>query len=416
MAVQAPATAAIRVRSTPGLVILLAAPLFINSIDRGNLATAAPLLKDALRLTNTQIGLLLSAFYWTYAFAQLPSGWLCDHIGPVRLLAYGLALWSIATGLTGFASAFATIFALRLLLGLGESVVYPCVAKLLATRAREQERGGANGLITVGTAVGTAFGTLIGGLLMAHFGWRTIFVVFGVVSLGWLLLWQPILRGERAVPIANRAQTRPLPLTTLLRARALWGITLGHFGGSYTNYFVTGWLPLYLIKVRGFSVTQMATMGAFIYLAYAASAALTGWLSDRWIASGASPNLARKTVIVSGTVLLIGCMLSCALGGPIASLCGMVGAGVCFGVQTPTLHAMAQTLAGPRAAGQWMGIENCLANLSGILAPVVTGMVVDRTGEFSWAFAIAAGVALVSAFAWGIIIPKVEPVRWELES
>src|SRR5471032_3266773 len=132
------------------LVLLLAVALFINYVDRGNLATAAPLLKNELGLSNTQIGMLLSAFFWTYAPLQLLAGWMTERLDVHKVLPAGLALWSVATLLTGMAGSFLVLIALRLLLGMGESVVYPCHSKLLGLRAKEHQRGTANGATLAG--------------------------------------------------------------------------------------------------------------------------------------------------------------------------------------------------------------------------------------------------------------------------
>src|SRR5882672_8890809 len=151
----------------PTVVPLLAVAIFINYVDRGNLATAAPLIKDQLQLSSTQIGLLLSAFFWSYVPAQILAGWLAERINPYRTLALGLALWSIATAASGITSGFNTLIALRILLGLGESAAFPCSSKLLAHHLALDRLGGANGLLAAGQALGPAFGTFVGGMLIA---------------------------------------------------------------------------------------------------------------------------------------------------------------------------------------------------------------------------------------------------------
>jgi MFS family permease len=178
----------------PAVVPLLAIAVFINYADRGNLATAAPLIKDQLHLSSTQIGVLVSAFFWSYVPAQILVGWVADRISPYRTLAIGLALWSIATALSGVATGFVTLISLRLLLGLGESAAFPCSSKLLAQHLSSDKLGGANGLISVGFALGLALGTLGGGLLIAQIGWRNVFILFGLVSLLWLVPWNASTR------------------------------------------------------------------------------------------------------------------------------------------------------------------------------------------------------------------------------
>ena len=399
----------------PGLsirvVLLLAAAVFINYVDRGNLATGSPLLKDELGLSNSEMGVLLSAFFWSYAPLQPVAGWLAQRFDVRHVLGAGLVVWATATVLTGLATTFTELLALRILLGVGESVAYPCNSKLLAQRAPEHERGRANGLVAAGQALGPTFGTLVGGLVMARFGWRSAFIAFGLISLIWLLPWVVVTRGGAATA-GSGSTVRPLPYLTILKQRALWGSSLGSFCSFYAYYFVLAWLPLFLVKAHGFSVKEMAQIGAGVYAIHAASSAAVGWLSDRWIIAGASPNRVRKTLLVSGLVGVAVLMMACAQAGATLSIFLLASTAALFGTQTPNIFALSQTLGGPRAAGQWMGVQNMIGNLAGVVAPLLTGFVLDSTGEYFWAFVIAAGVALIGILAFGILIPKIEPVVW----
>src|ERR1035441_1562171 len=153
-----------------GVVILLVLSVSINYIDRGNLSIAAPLLKDELGISASQLGMLLSSFFWTYAAFQILAGWLVDRFDVNWVLAVGFFLWSAATATTGLIHGFGVLLVLRLLLGIAESVAYPCYSKILAAHFLEHQRGLANALIDAGTKVGPALGTLVGGILMARFG------------------------------------------------------------------------------------------------------------------------------------------------------------------------------------------------------------------------------------------------------
>jgi MFS family permease len=399
----------------PAVVPLLAVAVFINYVDRGNLATAAPLIKDQLRLSSTQIGVLLSAFFWSYVPAQILAGWLAERINPYRTLAIGLAIWSSATALCGVATGFATLIALRIVLGLGESAAFPCSSKLLAQHLPSDKLGGANGLIGVGMALGPALGTLVGGLLIAQIGWRNVFILFGLVSLLWLVPWYASTRRADA-QADNRSMDLAPSLTSIIRRRELWGAGLGHFCSNYAFYFVISWLPLYLVKARGLTVGQMAEIGGLIYIVYAASSFSAGRLSDRWIRGGASDNRVRKTIIVSAHAIVAASLVAAAVGDLRVSVISLFCAGVAFGFNTPTLYAIGQTLAGPHVAGRWIGIQNCIANVAGIVAPIITGFVVDRTGQYYWAFIIAAAVATAGIIGWGLMIGNVAALNWAAET
>jgi sugar phosphate permease len=179
----------------------------------------------------------------------------------------------------------------------------------------------------------------------------------------------------------------------LLAERSLWGTSLGHFCGNYAYYFTLTWLPLLLVREHGLDMAQMAMVGACVYALQAVAAPLTGWLCDRLIARGHSPDRVLKGIMNLG------------LGGAAATM-------AFFGMQSAPLGAISQTIGGPRAAGQWMGVQNLCANFAGVLAPLVTGFVVESTGEFVWAFVIAAGVTLAGVFAFGVVVRRVAPAAW----
>jgi MFS family permease len=394
------------------VVVLLALAAFINYVDRGNLATAGPLIRDELALSNAQLGVLLSAFFWTYAPAQPFVGWLAERFDARLVLAAGLAVWGGATVLTGIATGFMTLLLLRLTLGLGESVMYPASFKLLARDARDEQRGRANGLLAAGQSLGPAFGTLVGGMLMAWLGWRVVFVATGLVSLLWLWPW---LRTPRATGGSSTLPQHGDPQSLeILRNRELWGSCIGQFCETYSLFLVLSWLPVYLVKARGFSIAEMAQVGAGIYAVYATTSVVTGWGSDRWQLAGATANRVRKTALITGLVLIAGCLIFCSVAGPVGSVLALVGCGVGFGIATPAIFATAQTLAGPAAAARWMGVQNFVGNLAGITAPVITGIAVDRTGSFSAGFIIAAVVALVGIVAYGVIVRRIEPIDWRV--
>ena len=160
-------------------MLLLSAALFINYVDRGNLSTAAPLIQDELHLSATQLGFLLSAFYYSYVLAMAPVGWLAERFGAHRVLGAGVAIWAVSTFLTGFAGGFVSLLLLRLMLGLGESAGFPCSSKLVAVAVEPARIGMANGMMAFGYLVGPALGTVVGGVLMSYVGWRPVFVLFG---------------------------------------------------------------------------------------------------------------------------------------------------------------------------------------------------------------------------------------------
>ena len=392
------------------VVLLLAAAVFLNYFDRGALSIAAPLLQGELALTPAQLGILFSAFFWSYAPMQPLAGWLAQRVDVRIVLGSGLALWGLATLLTGFANGFWMLLALRVLLGIGESVFYPCNHRFLGAHITVAERGRANGIVATGQALGPLVGTLGGGLLMAEHGWRPAFLLFGALSLAWLWPWHVVTRG--GLTAVRGGGDAPVSWSRLLSERSLWGTSLGHFCGNYAYYFMLTWLPLLLVREHGLDMARMAMVGAGVYALQAVAAPSTGWLCDRLVARGHDVDRVLKGIMNFGLCGAAAAMAGCAFAGPETTIGLILVAGIFFGMQSAPLGAISQTIGGVRAAGQWMGVQNFCANFAGVLAPLITGFVVERTGQFLWAFAIAAAVTLVGVIAFGVVVRRVAPAQW----
>lgn len=393
------------------VIVLLAISVFINYIDRGNLSIAAPMLKDELGISAAQLGFLLSAFFWTYACLHLFYGWLVDRVNVNWLFAGAFLLWSAATAATGIVHTFAALFVLRLLLGIGEAASYPSYNKIIALNFEEEHRGMANSVLSSGLLLGPGFGMLFGGLLMARFGWRPFFIVLGLASMFWILPW---LKWMPRRQYAAQTETTGAPnLYEFLLLRSAWGTCIGLFCGNYVNYFLITWLPFYLVRERHFSMDKMARIGGTAYLLAALACTISGWLSDRWIASGATASLARKA-FAGGGLALSGILLALAVvSGPRLCVALVILGVIGFGVFASNIWAITQTLAGQRATGRWVGFQSFFGNMSGMVAPAVTGYVLQRTGQFYWAFLIVAAVALAGSASWILLVGRVEPVIWD---
>jgi MFS transporter, ACS family, D-galactonate transporter len=394
--------------------ILLFLSVVICYIDRSNLSVAAPLLKDEFGFSPSRLGTLLSAFFWSYAAFQLVSGWLVDRYDVNWVMAAGFFLWSAATAATGLAGGFGTLLAMRLVVGFAESVAYPAYSKIFATHYTEGQRGLANSLIDVGCKCGPALGTLAGGFYMARFGWRPFFFILGLGALPWLpcwIKWMPRGRGRK-----EKAPAAGPTVGEILGKRAAWATFAGLFCGNYYWYFLLTWLPYYLVRERHFSMGSMAVAGSVPLICCAAATTVAGWLSYRALESGATPTRVRKTCTVAG----LGCS-AVIVAVPViadakAAVVVLMIACASYGVYSSSPWAITQTLAGPLAAGRWSGLKNFVGNLSGMVAPALTGVVVDRTGQFFWAFALTAFIALSGAAVYLFGLGKVEPATWRYQA
>jgi MFS family permease len=385
--------------------------LFINYVDRGALPTALLLVQTDLHLSSLQMGTLGSAFFATYTLLQIPVGWLAERYGAQRILAAGLTIWACATILTGFVHTFAALFALRLLLGLGESSGFPSVAKILAAIVPAKGLGTANGIIALGYLSGPVVGTLLGCLLMAHFGWRSAFWVFGALSLLWLWPWSYVA-GEVRTALRSSAVDSPT-WWMILKQPSLWGTSLGLFSSNYVFYFMLFWLPTWLQTERGFSLTDMAWVATSAYLVNAVSAFVAGWAIDRYLAAGGSANAGYKSVMAVAHLGSVVCMLAMAVGSPKLALISLFIYQALCGASSPGVYAMCEILAGPRASGRWVGIQNSLGNLPGVVALPLTGYIIQSTGHYTNAFVVAAAVSLLGLVGWVWMVPRLAELEWK---
>jgi MFS family permease len=397
---------------TPALILLFVYML-INYLDRGNVSTAGPLLKKEFGLSASQLGILFATFFSSYTAMQFVVGWLVDRFDESRILAAGFVIWSLATAATGIVRGFAMLLAMRLVLGVGESVALPACTKILARHLPEHWRGFASGALMTALRCGNAIGTLAAGLLMARFGWRPIFMWVGIGSLLWLPAWSKWKpRYERNIT-ASVGGTGPRGMQ-ILSQRSFWGGCVGHFASNYLFYFMITWLPSYLVLERHLSMTTMAGIAGLYYSVDAAGALASGWLQDHFIRSGYTPTVVRKAAMAIGFAMAALALMGCALASSSSFLLWLLAAGVGCGTTGPGLLTFPQTLAGPRAAGRWYGWQNGFANFSGVVGPALTGFVVQETGKFLMPFVITAAICIAGIFAWVLIVGRVEQVNFSL--
>ena len=391
------------------LVVMVGLVIMLNYIDRGAVSIAAPLIKDEMGLSATAYGFVVSAFFWTYVPVLVLAGWLADRVSVWRLMAGGVFIWAVATLLMGFAGGLAALVVLRLMMGVGEGVAFPSASKLMA-RAPEQRRGSANIALSGGLAVGPLVGTLVGGAIMTRFGWRPMFVVFGLMTLAWLVPWLA-RRSEVDAPLKGDASAVSYPL--LLRTPSLWAISVWHFSGTYALYFIIAWLPLYLVKVRGYDIADMALLTAFFYLGQTAGAAFSGGLTDWLIRGGRSPSSVRRGVgLVASAVSAVGIVAIAHTETTWALMAWVAPTSLCFGTITGILFVAGQTIAGPASAGRWVGVQSGIGNLAGVVGPVITGAIVDASGYMP-AFWLTAGIVVAGALVFAFGVPRVAPLDWK---
>jgi MFS transporter, ACS family, D-galactonate transporter len=411
------------------IVALLFTASVINYFDRATIAFALPLISHDLGLGPETKGVLLSAFFWSYALMQIPIGWCADRFNLRWVYAGAFALWSFAQGLTGLASSLGMLIGFRILLGIGESIYLPGGTKIVSLLFSQSERGLPCGIFDSGTRTGLVMEGILVPWFLEHYGWRMTFVVIGFSALLWVVPWlwatprrlggAPAAPGRatprQAAAEAIRRTGRRTRLAaalwktgTLARNRNLLGICLGFFCFDYYWYLLLTWLPDYLVTVRHLTILKAGLYAALPYCVFGLSEPIGGWIADRLVGLGMDETRTRKGMIAAA--YLTGLLLIPASRVATASTALMlVVGGSLVGLASSNMLVILQACAPPDEVGVWTGIENFFGNVAGITAPLVTGFLIARTHSYTPAFVLAACVLLVGLAAYWFIVGDLRP-------
>ena len=398
------------------IVGLLFTASLINYFDRATISFALPLISTELHLGPEAKGVLLSAFFWSYALLQIPMGVLADRVNLRWLYAAAFTLWSVSQGLMGFATGLGTLIAFRVLLGIGEAIYLPGGSKIVSLLFRPSERGLPCGLFDAGTRTGLVIEGVLVPWMLVHYGWRRTFAVVGFAALLWLVPWflttPKRLRGEAPDPsVARPGFSRTF--TALITNRNLLGICLGFFCFDYYWFFLVSWLPDYLVTVRGLTMMKAGIYAALPYFVFGASEPIGGWLADRLIRAGYSETRARKGIVtfafLTGLLLIPAARVSTPNGAV-----ALIIAGCLVGLATGNLLVILQSCAPPAEIGLWTGVYNFVGNIAGILSPLITGFLIAKTGSYTPPFVLAAVLVAVGPLAFWLIVGDLKAVHREV--
>ena len=400
-------------RTALALLVLSGA---VNTIDRAALSIANPLIRRDLGLSLSQMGLLLSAFLWAYAVAQLPVGPLIDRLGPRRLLAAGLAVWSCAQLACGLVTGTAQFFVARVVLGFGEAPQFPTGARVVRDWFNVRDRGGATGIFNSASTLGTGLAAPLLTALMLLFGWRWMFIIMGALGLGVAVLWYALYRnpGEMALtedehrwrregdPPERAGQVTLAEWGGLFRSRTVWGLILGFFGVIYQNWLLNAWMPGYLEIERHMSIAHTGIAAAIPYI-FAVTGGVTGGLfADRLMARGWTPINSRKLPLCLGMLGVTAFIVAAAtVPSNAAAVACLSVVFFCGTVATTNAWALVSVVAPANRTASLGSLMNFGGYLGGALAPTATGFIVQSTGSFVPALLIGAAM---SAFASAVYL------------
>jgi MFS family permease len=393
------------------LLFLLVA---INYMDRSALSVAAKPIAKEFGLAPGQMGLLLSTFLWSYLLCLIPAGILTDRLGTRWTNAISIAVWSAATMLVGLIRGFGGLVGARLLMGVGESSTYPACGKVVQEWAPATERGRVVATYNSGAYAGPALGSIVTAAMVTAYGWRTAFVVLGVVGFTWLALWLIFFRdparapwlgaAEREKILRERGAAQESPTAAegprvgvreLLRHRSMWGVALIQSAAVYTQYMFLTWLPGYLEQARGLSILKSGMFTAIPYVVAMVLGITLGVVFDRMLDADARAS-GRRRLMVAACLLVSSVVLITPFVSSIAVLIVLISISLtCVSsAVSMNLALLADLLRSPRLAGRANSIAMIGGNIFGLAAPIVTGYVVQLTHSYTAAFLVA-GVFLL---------------------
>ncbi|HEY9372052.1 MFS transporter [Streptomyces sp.] len=395
------------------MFVLLLGVVALNYIDRGSVSVALPLITEDLGLSKETTGFVLSAFFWTYALMQIPSGWLADRFGARRMVSGACVGWGVAQSVTAAATGAGSLLGYRLLLGAVEAPVMPAGGKLNAQWLPAKERGRGAVLLDGGAPLGAALGGIIISALIAWTGsWRISFVVAGLLTVaiglwaGWYIRNTPRehpgvndaeasyieaahAEEDAAGPVNERSGLRPY-----LKYRSFWAMCLGWMGFNGVFYGLLTWGPLYLSETKGFDIKTIGWSTLVIFGAGFVGELLGGWLSDRWKAAGAGANKVMRTMMgVAGAAVVSG-LLGVVLVPDAVTAVVLLSVVMFFLRWAGLFWALPSILGGRANAGVVGGAMNLSGNIAGIVTPIAVGYIVGGTGSYTWAllYFVGAGV------------------------
>ncbi|HZZ09500.1 MAG TPA: MFS transporter [Paraburkholderia sp.] len=403
----------------------------ITYLDRSNLSIAATAIAQDLQLDPARMGLVFSAFGWSYALLQIPGGMLVDRTRPRLLMALIIGLWSLATILQGFASAFVMLLSLRVLLGALEAPAYPTLNRVVTTWFPDSERARAIASYTSGQYVGLAFLTPALVLTQQHFGWQGVFFLTGVIGIAWGVVWYALYREPSEATGVNEAELetiraggglvelgdsrRPRARYTaadwraVLGNRKLWGVYIGQIAVTSTLWFFLTWFPTYLVKYRHMDFLKAGFMAAVPFLAAFVGILSSGLLSDWMIKRGVSATVARKVPIVTGLLLSTAIVGANYVETPAMVILFMAIAFFGSGFSSIT-WVLVSSMAKKELLGLTGGMFNLMGNLSSICVPVVIGFIV-KNNDFKPALVFMSAVGVVGALSYLFLVGRIERIR-----
>jgi len=412
------------------ILALITLATILNYLDRAVMGVAAPAMTRELHISPVTMGLLFSAFSWTYAIAQVPGGMMLDRLGTRITYGLSLAVWSMFTFLHGFAQNVGVLLGLRFGLGVAEAPCFPANSRVLSTWFPQQERARANAVYSVGQYVGLAFFSPLLFWIVEAAGWRSLFLICGSIGIVYAVIWYASYREPHQSKLVGQTELDHIEaggglghsggqiafswklVRKILSKRQILGASIGQFCGNSTLVFFLTWFPTYLATERHMDWLKSGFFAVMPYIAATAGVLIGGVLSDTLIRRTGSANLGRKLPIVTGLLLASTIILANFVSSN--NLVILVMSIAFFGQGMVNLGwTLISDVAPKPLIGLTGGIFNFCANLAGIVTPLVVGFILQATGSFYGALAYIAVLGLLGAAAYVLIVGDVRRVEMD---
>jgi D-galactonate transporter len=407
------------------MLSLLLIATIINYVDRVNISIAAPFMAKDLGLDKVEMGLIFSAFAWTYAFALVPAGFIADRFGSRFTYGASLISWSAVTVCQGMAGGFASLFGLRLAIGAMEAPAFPANSRAVTVWFPARERGMASSIYVCGQYLGTALFTGLLLWLATTYDWRHVFYSTGIIGIvfgvAWLYLYRDPMNckkvskeelayiedgGGLVKSSQERNKFKWAQIAELLKYRQVWSICLGKFASTSALYFFLTWFPTYLIEERHLTMVKVGIFAVLPFIGATVGVLLAGFIADWMIRRGYSLSFSRKLPLVVGSALGMSIMLVNFTDSNEVCIALLTIAFFAQGIASSSWAAVSE-IAPKELIGLTGGITSLAANIGGIVTPIVIGQILHVTGNFAWAFWFIGGVACIGTLSYSLLLGRI---------
>lgn len=395
------------------IVFMLFVAGVISYLDRAALSVAAPLITKDLGLDPAELGIVFSSFFVGYSLFCFVGGQLADKYGAKKVLMIAMLAWSVFCILTAGVVGVLSLLLVRVVFGMGEGPYATCTNKMISEWFPAEKRTAPVGLANSGQQIGGAIAGPLVGLIAITWGWRVPFILIGLLGLVWLIFWRYV-PSHKVSPAAVKETPQSGPsvapeptrkLSEYIKLPAVLATSLAFFGYAYILYFFLSWFPSFLMMERGLSLKDMSVANIFPWVFGAIGVVAGGFVCDAISAKIKDGIKAKKVLIACSLVVSAACVALAGQAFSITAALALMSAAALFTNLTLSAYwGIISDIVEPARRGGVGGFMHLMANTAGIIAPALTGFLVQSTGTFQSGFIISGAIALLGAIAVAVFV------------